>query len=251
VVGVRDWSFARRPRWLVSHLFVGSLIVVFVWAGFWQLARLDDRRVQNDAIRDRSTAEPTSLAAALRAVPNRADTYSGLDYRAVVEEGRFVEGEAVRVANRSQDGLGGDWVVGLFETTSGDLLLVNRGFAGRDEPARNVSSDVRTISGWLRISQTKDGFFGATDTGVGDRVPRLDTEAVAARLGRPLAPVWLQLAGEPTGDAPDPVPLPAISEGNHFSYAMQWFIFAVLGTVVYGLVLWRRAGTRPLIFTEV
>ena len=245
-----DWSFARRPKWIVSHVFAGSLIAIFVWAGFWQLSRLDARRELNQAVFDRSTLEPVEVGEALVGLDlGQLGALRDLDYVAVRAEGRYVDGELVRVANRSQNGVGGDWVVGLFETMNGDLLLVNRGFANRGEEAIAAPEDQIVLEGWVRLSQTKDGFFGATDTGQGDRVPRLDVAAIGERLAEPgppeLLPMWLQVAGPATDVAPDPVPLPPIGEGSHFSYALQWFTFAAMGLVVYGLVLRRRSRVRP------
>ena len=231
-----EWQYARRPRWIASHLFVGGLILVFVWAGFWQLDRLNQRQDRNDVIEARAAVAPVTVGEALSMFGDE------LDYRAVSDQGRYLDGEAVRIANRSQDGLGGDWVVAVFETADGQLILVNRGFATRDAEAVGPPPE-GPIVGWLRVSQTKDGFFGAVDTGEG-RAPRLDVEAISARLGldRPLAPAWLQLADSTAQGAPQPVPLPPIDEGNHFSYAMQWFIFAALSTLIYGLYLRKRAG---------
>ncbi len=231
----REWQFARRPRWIASHAFVGGLILVFIWAGFWQLDRLNQRQIRNDVIEARAAEAPVTVDEALSLFAHE------LDYRAVSDQGRYLDGEAVRIANRSQDGLGGDWVIAVFETADGRLILVNRGFANRDAEAADPPS-AGPIQGWLRASQTKDGFFGAVDTGEG-RAPRLDVEAISGRLGldRPLASVWLQLDDPTAQGAPQPVPLPAIDEGSHFSYAMQWFIFAALSTLIYGLFLRKRA----------
>ena len=44
-------------KWLLSHLFVLTMIVVMVNLGFWQLRRLDERQASNAAIvRCRRTA---------------------------------------------------------------------------------------------------------------------------------------------------------------------------------------------------
>lgn len=236
-----QWMFARRPRWIASHLFVAGLVLIFLWAGFWQLDRLSQRQAENDVIEARAAEAPISVAEALASFPDQ------LDYRSISDEGRYLDGEAVRIANRSQDGLGGDWVVAVFETADGQLLLVNRGFANRDVAAGAPPVGSGPIQGWLRASQTKDGFFGAVDTGEG-RAPRLDVETLAERLDldQPLAPAWLQLEDPSASGAPQPVPLPTIDEGNHFSYAMQWFTFAALSTLIYSLFLRKRAGTNPI-----
>ncbi len=270
--GPRDWSFVRRPRWLLSHLFAATMIVSFVLLGMWQLDRLDERRAQNAIIEARSFSAPLSLDRAF----DGTTTADELDYVAVADRGRYLIPEVVRVANRSQGGAAGDWIVGLFESDGGRLVLVNRGFLPRDTETALPTDG--SIEGWLRATRTREGPFtaadtgdlGAADLGAGDlgagdevvRVPRLDVEAIAARLTasgidtEPLEALWLQLAppdrpfapelavaGEPV--VPEPVPLPPIDEGSHFSYAMQWFLFATMGAGVYGLILLRKAAEDP------
>jgi len=55
--------------------------------------------------------------------------------------------------------------------------------------------------------------------------------------------VWLQLeAQDPAqGDTPTPVDPPALTEGPHLGYAVQWFIFTTIALVGYPLILRRRA----------
>ena len=116
-------------------------------------------------------------------------------------------------------------------------------------------------AGRIRATRTR-GWLGARDSGEGDRVPRLNVDDIQARLGGDdLVDWWFQLATEEgvdpsTTDAaaaltadgltvPRPVPLGDLDEGNHFSYAMQWFAFAALSIVIYGLMLRRLASRRP------
>ena len=73
-------------------------------------------------------------------------------------------------------------------------------------------------------------------------MPRLDVDLIEQRFGLDVAPAWLQLDDPAFVGPPEPIPLPAIDERNHFSYAMQWFISATLSVVVYGLMLRKKAG---------
>jgi cytochrome oxidase assembly protein ShyY1 len=251
----RNWRFVSRPFWLFSHVFALSVVVSFVFLGRWQLSRLDDRREQNTLIEERSLATPTSVAAALAAIEGDPDGADRLDYVAVSDVGAFVDGEVVRVANRSLNGAAGDWVIGSFVTDDGITVLVNRGFVTRDDVAAPAVDG--PIRGWLRASQVREGQFGGVDDGEAARVPRLDVAAITPRLelddGAIVAPVWLQLgpADGPLSAAadgavvPEPVPLPPIDEGSHLSYALQWYAFAAMGAAAYGLVVWRASAERP------
>ena len=146
-IGV-DWSFARRPFWLFSHLFAFTVIVLFVSLGFWQLSRHDERQAANVEVSTRLTAEPI--------VVNGSGDLGGppshLDYRPATVWGTFVDGDVVRVVNRSQGGVAGEHVVGLLELNDGSLLAVNRGFvpANTEVTLEPVPTDRVAIEGWLR-----------------------------------------------------------------------------------------------------
>lgn len=245
-----DWRFARRPFWVFSHLFVAAVIASFVGFGLWQLDRLDQRRATNDVIAARSGGA-VDLGLALDS-PAGDDPGAGLDYQAVEGEVRFVEADLARVVNRSLNGVAGEHVVAIaiveFDTTEPGLsLAVNRGFVplGVDGGLDPLPTAAVTVTGWLRAT-VEQGRFGAADGGSGDVLPRFDTERIGARVGSELPPLWLQLAtidgvAAGSGGLPEPIPLPPLDDGPHLGYAVQWFVFASLGAVFYGLLLVRRA----------
>lgn len=238
-----DWRFARRPFWLFSHVFAAAVIISFVGLGFWQLDRLDQRRAANALVEERS-ADVLVLDGAPR--PEEPDG-SDLDYRAVETVATFVDGDLARIANRTGNGVAGEHVVGLVELADGSFLAVNRGFVPLNFEADldPLSSGPVPVTGWLRATVER-GRLGAVDSGEGDLLPRFDTEQVAIRAGVDLPPVWLQVAtvdgaSSGPGGLPEALSLPPLTEGPHLGYAVQWFIFATLGVVFYGLLLRRRA----------
>ncbi len=246
--GGADWSFARRPFWLFSHLFALSVIVLFAGLGLWQLSRHDARQETNTAVADRLDAEPRQVTEAGDLAGDPAE----LDYRPVLASGTFIDEDFVRVVNRSQGGVAGEHVVGIVELEDGTTVAVNRGFVpvNADPVLRPAPVGPTTVTGWLRESVSQ-GRFGVDDSGRGDLVPRLNTADLAARLGRELPAVWIQaseegpVGGGARGDGfPDPVPLPELDSGPHLGYAVQWFIFAVLGTLFYGALLRRQSRPR-------
>ncbi|MEL7155525.1 MAG: SURF1 family protein [Actinomycetota bacterium] len=251
-----DWSFARRPFWLFSHVFAATVVVSFVALGLWQLARHNERSEFNDVVGERSAPPALTVGEAF----DRPDDQ--IDYQLVRVTGSVINDDLVRVANRSQGGVAGQHVVAVLTLDDGRTLLVNRGFVpiGSDEDLRPMPAGPITLVGWLRDSVAK-GWLGATDAGTGEVVPRLDVAAIATRLdgatGDADAPLshWLLLAddetqlangGTPTSDSalasfPDPVPLPPLNGGPHLSYMGQWFIFATLGAGFYLALLRRNA----------
>ena len=232
-----DWHFARRPFWLFSHLFAASVVLLFIFLGAWQLDRLQDRRATNEVIAARALGEPEQFT-------SEPVDVEALDYQRVVVDATFVDPDFVRIANRSQGGVAGQWVVGIVRLDDGSELAVNRGFipSNTDSGLTPVPEGSTALTGWLRQSVERQ-WPGIVDNGEGTVLPRLDTERVAARLNRDLPDLWLQVepAGAGLATFPDPVPLPPLGEGAHRSYAIQWLIFAVLGVAFYVALLRRRS----------
>lgn len=137
----------------------------------------------------------------------------------------------------------------LFRYATGNCLSVTsfRTAAGqnkRGEPGFLVIADCRTGAegpgmavelGWSKNPNAGHAFRGGLVSGViaPDRISRM--RLVAASPG-------------PGLEASAP-PSPAIIPNNHFSYAIQWFLFAGIAAVIYALALrWRgskqKATTR-------
>jgi len=77
-----------------------------------------------------------------------------------------------------------------------------------------------------------------------EEVQRLDLDRLAPQFDGELVPMYIDLVEssppEPDG-VPEPVIAPDLSEGNHLSYAVQWFIFSI--AVAVGWVLAVRHST--------
>lgn len=233
-----DWSFARRPFWIFSHFFVAAMVVLMVNLGFWQLRRLDERQALNARVAEVIDQQAVALTTA-------GDIDDLDEYHRVTVSGSWLDGDFVRIINRSQDGLAGEYVVGLLEFDDGSVLVVNRGFVTlTDERPVPVPAGQVEFDGWVRPSIGRNP-FGPQDTGDTNLMPSLDTEGVAERLGRDVPSQWVQAAPAPeqsVSPVPEPVPLPPVNDGPHLGYAVQWFTFSLLTVLFYGAMLRRRAG---------
>ena len=222
------------------------MVVLFVNLGLWQLGRHDDRQADNALIEDRRARSPLLIdeAADLDGVAP-----SELAHRLAVVTGSYLDPDFVRVFNRSQAGSAGEYVVAIVELVDGTKLAVNRGFvpSNADVELAGVPGGSVDITGQL-LESVERGRFGVEDSGEGSKVPRVNIDDLARRLGEDLPPVWLQIEAQGADGAafPDPVPVPALDAGPHLSYAVQWFIFATLGSLFYGALLWRQSRSdRP------
>jgi surfeit locus 1 family protein len=245
-----DWSFARRPRWVVAHFLAALLVATCVVAGLWQWSRHLEVSRRNDRIEARQEAPPLDEAA-LRAGPGPG----GADpvWHLANLGGRYDVDGQVTIANRSMDGAPGCHVVTPLVLDGGDAILVNRGFLPladcEEDGARAVAPPATSavaVTGMVRASQQK-GFFGASDPEDGTLLVlhRVDVPRIAQQYDRDLLDVYLELRSQ-TPDPPRPpllLPPPELGAGPHLGYTGQWLLFAIVGLVGYPLVLRRQART--------
>jgi cytochrome oxidase assembly protein ShyY1 len=216
-------------RWILLVLFVAVLGTVFVNLGEWQLHRLAARQQRNS---DTVTNERKPVVGYEQVFDHpilERDQWQRVQARGVFDaEHQFV------LRYRSNGDASGYEVVTPLRTASG-TVLVDRGFVGldRNEPipaatdAPAPPTGEVTVMGHVRRDET--GRRSAM-TPVNGQMRLLDSASVAATLPYPVADGYIGLLSvDPpqTGDF-QAVELPEISDGPHFWYAVQWFMFAAL-----------------------
>lgn len=234
------------PRWLTFHLLALSLVVVLVNLGLWQLQRFEERTATNALLTERWQSEPQGYALLLEAARGPED----LRYRPVVISGRFDSDREVLLRSRSYQGQPGWHVLTPLIFAEGRALIVNRGwvpFALDTPPLGEVRPPETEVTVWglLQPSQQPPaGWLVVRDPpeGMLQKVFWVDTQRLARQFPYRLEPFYLELvAQQPAipGPLPVPPPPPEIGVGRHLSYAWQFFAFAIIGIVGYGLLLRR------------
>jgi surfeit locus 1 family protein len=226
--------------------FVGCVLAagIFGRLGIWQVSRLQERRAVN----------ARTLAA--RALPplmlDEPGETIGLDLarlnnRRVRVTGRYDHAAEVVIRDQSEGGVPGVRIVTPLRPLRGDAaILVQRGYvtsgdARRVDLAPLREEGVKVVTGLL---------FAQPDTGVqGDPLEldgqltwrRIDLAALRTRLPYPIhSYVILQLPDSTLPKLPRRDEAPALDDGPHLSYAVQWFGFAVTALVVGGIIGFRR-----------
>lgn len=227
------YRFLLRPRWIAFHLLVIAAVVLMVNLGFWQLRRLDERKEFNSEVAERSELPPVPLA---ELVDDPGFDPEADEWRRVTATGTWLPGQ-VLVFNRTQGGVAGDNV--LTALASDDTtVLVNRGFVALAAEVPDPPATETAVVGRLRVSQRREtGQLTDAAEGPISEVRRVDVGRLAPQFSGEVAPFYLDLIESVPAVAPtDPAPLPPpdLGEGNHLSYAVQWFIFAIC--VVVGWV---------------
>ena len=208
---------------------IGTLIVLLVALtcvrlGFWQLARLEQRKTRNEALVLRS-AEFT---------------------------GRFDDENTIVLANRTLRGVPGVHVFTPLRIKNRAVaVLVNRGwFPAADGTTVNFDS-LRTSAADTVIRGLELPFPAARvsrpDTAAGFRRTwfQFDEAKIRGQLPYDLLPYQIQLLPTP-GDRSFPIRLkpPEQDNGPHLGYAIQWFSFAVIGIAGWLALVLRRNQKR-------
>jgi surfeit locus 1 family protein len=231
------YRFVLRPKWILSHLLVLGIVVLFVNLGFWQLRRLDQRKAFNDTIRAALAEGPVPL------VPGVTPG----EWERVELHGTFRAGTDVLVANRVQNDQSGYWVMTAFDTADG-TVAVDRGFVPRSlvsQGSLQVSAPpTGTVDLVGTVQKSRHGVF-ATSVGSSKviEISQVDIGKLGERWGATMLPFWAH-ATTAQGSPLEAVLDPMLNNGPHLSYAVQWFIFSTIAVIGYPLILRRNARAR-------
>ncbi|WP_149588840.1 SURF1 family protein [Tabrizicola flagellatus] len=202
-------------------------VAILMSLGFWQLRRMEEKRVYLDEIEARISNAPIPLPA----VPDEARD----KFQAVTAEGRFT-GEYLEVLAGQKGASPGVMVIEAFALPDGRRIMVQRGFVA--EEARKVprSPHEARVEGNLHWPDDTNAFTPPPDQKTGLWFAR-DVPAMAAKLKTEPA---LIVASQPTGDGIVPMPVDTSGIPNdHWGYAIQWFLLAATWAGMTGFLLWR------------
>lgn len=201
------YRFLARPKWIAFTVVVAAAVLLMASLGMWQLRRLDDRQTFNRLVEER-IAQPVAAFAVLDETP-----IAEREWRSVVVTGQY-DGETDQVPTA-----GGYLLVTPFLTTEGSVIYVNRGTVGSAETVPTPpAGDV-------------------------DLVARFRT-APSTATSVPADALFVERTGSVPDEPALAIPgLPALDDGPHLGYAVQWFIFAIC--VAVGWVLAVRRSARP------
>jgi surfeit locus 1 family protein len=227
--------FSRR--WWLTTLLVIAGVAVLIRLGFWQLDRLEQRRAFNARVAERWQAEPFDV----NTHPIPADL-TDLEFRRVQATGQFDYANQIVLKGQNRDGAPGVVLVTPLVLDNDRAVLVARGWVPFNQstpefwPQFEEPADAPVI-GLIQESQL-------LPNGAPPPIPAepqtewfsLNIDTIQPQMPYQLLPVFiLQLPEEnrPYNALPFREEPLALDEGNHFSYAIQWFMFAAILGVGY------------------
>lgn len=232
---------STRDKVLVGIAALFALL--FARLGFWQIERLRERQAYNEPIAARAGLAPVEREELPRDL-------EAARHRRVRLTGTYDYAHEIVLTLRSREGSPGVHLLTPLRVAGTDTaILVNRGWIYAPD---GVSADTKpwrepdpvNAIGYVRLLEAGDTTSARTAVRPdGIRRPHLAT--VAAMLPYPVAPYYVVLSspGSDPERTPPRIPPPTLDEGSHRSYAVQWFMFALIaigGTAI--LVLRGRAG---------
>jgi surfeit locus 1 family protein len=228
-----------RPRLLLFLAIALAATLGFARLGWWQLDRLGERRAANAAVASRFDAPPVPLSEVL------ADTATAR-YRRTAVRGTWDYANELVLTSRSRQGSPGVHVITPLKPLDGSpAVLVNRGWVYAADGmtvdlAVWVEGDTGDVSGFVETYTNNAGPVATPSAVRGVR--RLTADSVAARIPYPIAPVLVvqqDTAAAAGMSHPVRIEPPALGEGSHRSYAIQWFAFAAI-TIIGTLAVIRK-----------
>jgi surfeit locus 1 family protein len=152
------------------------------------------------------------------------------------------QAHTVFLDNRQMDGRPGFFVVTPLQLGPGDAVLVQRGWAPRNQEVRSTLPPVATPAGEVEvlglIAPPPSRLYEFGHEASGPIRQNLDLAAASRefRIGlRPLSVWQLDAAANPGDGLARHWPVAAVDVSTHYGYAFQWFAFSAL---IAGLYVW-------------
>jgi cytochrome oxidase assembly protein ShyY1 len=229
------------PSWLATAITL-ALCVGFLSLGRWQWNRGMMRQAQTEEF-SRGAEQPLPLGS------------HGLDeiarFRRISVPGNFDTRHQFLLDNRTHEGMPGYEVLTPLDLTDGRTVLVNRGwlpFTGYRDRLPNVAfaagNPERMVTGRVDELPAAGLPSGRAVPGLDGHWPKVtsfpDTAQLSAALGRRIEPrIVLLDEGAPNGYVRHWQP-PGLTPMRHWSYAVQWWSFALATLVLWFAVSLRK-----------
>lgn len=196
-----------QRREVTLAIVAGVVAALCVTAGVWQLGRLEQRRTRNAALAARLALPPLQVRAGISADSARQ--------RRVVARGVYDFAAERTWPGRSFDGTPGVALITPLRLAGGAAVLVDRGWVPSPDAFHVDHGAYREPD-----SAAVQGIALVPPRGRGDVDPA------------GLLPFVIQVERPaPSRGLPRRWPPPALDNGPHLSYAIQWFSFALIALV--------------------
>ena len=226
---------------LAAVFFTGLGIVL----GFWQLGRAAQKEALQAQIQAQGAQVPLTALELQAMAPGAVPLY-----RPARLSGTWEQAHTVYLDNRQMNDKVGFFVLTPLRLQgTGQVVLVQRGWVGRNFEVRTQIAQVETPQGlvWVEglIAPAPSKLFELGAAANGALRQNLDLRQFSQETGLMLADFTIRQTGAASDGLRRDWPPVALGVEKHYGYAFQWFALAVL---IIGLYCWfqiiRRAPAR-------
>lgn len=226
-------------RFLASTRWVGWLLLVAIFAtacislGNWQSNRRSEVLEGIERVNRNYFSEPVTGQQAIAKFQQLPEDKVWMTAELT---GEYLPADTLIVRNRVKAGRPGYEVLVPFKTTSGEVVIIDRGYLpiGNEQsghpdsvpapPEGEVEIKARLRQGEIRLDRgAPEGQLASIQ--LEDYANQVDYDIAQGAYG-------IMYSEDPApADAPQPLDAPDMDEGPHLSYEIQWYIFGVLAFV--------------------
>lgn len=237
-----NFSFMLSGAWIGGFIFCIVFAIFTVFLGEWQMDRRMAKLDEINKIIDNYDQEPVSYAEAGNLFGDFEEPHK---WTPIIIDGQYMEEDTFLARNRPRAGVPGFEVLVPFQTDTGDIIIVDRGWLplGTDASAPEFvpappSGDARII---VRVVPGEETIDREAPAG---QVASIHLPIINDQLAYNVSEeaYGLMAAESPQMDTtPQQMPEPQRDEGPHLSYSMQWFTFGVMSFIVWGWLAYQKA----------
>jgi surfeit locus 1 family protein len=235
-------------KWTVSSVIVIIGVFILIRLGFWQLDRLESRRIFNDHYLTQISSQSVNI--------NELSLYQNLEnmeYREVIVVGKYDFKNEIYLQNHAWKNMPGYRVVTpLILENKSNAVYIDRGWISIEDlksidEINRYYEQPKTINGIIRKSQSIEGREKlSTQEEIDSKLfLYVDIDYLQTEIDLELIPIYIQSGDDNNGQKPYPqLSEIEITEGPHMGYAIQWFFFASLLGFGYPFFVWKQINAK-------
>ncbi len=225
------WRFLRTRRWAAYLAITVLFAIACGFLGNWQFDRRAQARAEIDRIDNNYDAPPVPIQQALP-TPETFDEATQ-KWLPVLANGTYLTEQQTLVRIRPRNGNPGFEVVVPFLTDEGTVFMVNRGWlptgTTQDAPDTVPPAPGGRVQIVARLKAGEPAL--PTRTAGPGQIATINLAELANRVAQPSYTAAYGVLASETPES-NPAPLraerPERNEGPHLSYAVQWYVFALM-----------------------
>ncbi len=236
------WRFAFTRRWAGYLALTVVFAIVCSGLGLWQFARRAEARDEIARIDANYESIPVPVSQALPSLDSFDASQKWLPVRL---EGEYLSSDELLVRNRPYAGQPGFEVLTPLRLDDGSVFVVDRGWVAtgerQDAPDAVPAAPSGPVTVVARLKAGEPQLDGRVTVAGSGQIPTVHLPQVAGEVDLPTYTGAYGLLVQQTPSGEDGglqlAAKPARDEGPHLSYALQWFVFALLAFVGLGWAL--------------